>query len=145
MKFDRNAFSKLLLRKFAFLTKEFGLRRKDLGAADEFVDRYQSESLAVTITLSYPELPFAIVAVRKPRPVAYRYRAIPDRTAATLKRQYYDTLKRHPTSHQLLTKLQTQFADLLASEIRLTVVALIKNPPALPGETWTISSHRFPS
>lgn len=145
MKFNRHAFSKSLLQKFAFLTKEYGLRRRDLGAADEFVDRYQNENLAVTITLSYPELPFTIVAVRMPRAVSYRYRATPDHAAATLKRQYYQALARHPASHDMLTKLQTQFADILVSEIRLTVAALKENPPTPPGETWIVSSRRFPS
>lgn len=145
MRFNRTAFSTLLLRKFAFLSKECGLRKQDLGAADEFVDRYLDRSTAVTITLSYPELPMVVLATKAPSPISYRYVGLKGQLAGQLKKQYYACLKRDPNLHGKLTEIQVQYADILVDSLRIALHHLQQNPPSSLGAEWLPSARRFPT
>lgn len=145
LRFNRYQFSKTMLRKFAFLADDHGFRRRDLGAADEFVDRYLGEGIAVTITLSYPELPLVILAMRVPTDAAYKYCGMPDGPAVKLKARYYTRLKKNPTPHQELQVMQEEFADIVARDVKAVVLRLVTNPRARLGQRWAVVSHRFPS
>ena len=145
LRFNRYQFSRTILRKFAFLADDHGFKRRDLGAADEFVDRYLGEEIAVTITLSYPELPLVVLAIRVPTNSAYRYRGMPDGHAARLEARYYTRLKKNPTPHQVLQVMQEEFADIVARDVKAVVLRLTTNPRARLGQRWALVSHRFPS
>lgn len=145
MKFNRNRFSAALMRKFAFLSESQGFTKRALGGADEFVDRYVGGNLAVTITLSYPELVMVVLGKELPTPASYRYRGPTSGLGAQLKRRYYARLEAPGKADGELALMQERYADLAAGDLRKAIERLVRRPSARMTKAWALSSHRFPT
>jgi hypothetical protein len=143
--FDRNSFSERILRRFFFLRREFGFRKRSIGEADEVVHEYAGNAIAVTITLSYPELPHLVLARRLPSPASFVYGAGGRSRADALKRRYYRSLGRSDTddSSELL-KIQHQFSEVAAEELQSAIECLTRDPGCRLSRSWSLSSRRFP-
>ena len=144
VRFDRYKLSLTVMRRFAFLAKDYSFKKLDLGEADEFIDRYVGVGIAVTITFSYPELLFLILAKRAPADASYRYCDLPKGPAVKLRDRYYNLLKKNPTPHEQLWDMQAEFADTAAEEVRTALLRRQKKPRAQLGPRWVLLSHRFP-
>jgi hypothetical protein len=144
VKFNRNRTSASILGRFSLLASEYGLRRRSVGGADEWVDRYEGENLAVTITLSYPELPLVVLIFRETPPIAFAFSLERSREARPLKRRYYATLEGNDRLYTELITLQERVTDIQVRALRSALDTYSANPVASrrrrPGVEWVKAS-----
>jgi hypothetical protein len=136
MKPSRNKISADILSRFHALADEFGLRRRGMGGADEWVDRYQDHRFAVTITLSYPELPLVVLLVKQPQAAGYVFSLSRNREAKRLKRRYYALLEHNSRAHAELVELQGQVSGIQVAALRAALHQLAEHPRTAPGDDW---------
>ena len=122
-----------ILAHFSFLTAEFGLGKRSIGGADEWVDRYEDDTTAVTITLSYPELPLVALVVKRPRAHAYVLSFGRNTRTRAIKRRYYRLLERNTREPPALIDLQHEVAEMQAAYMRSALKQLRSRPTASPG------------
>jgi hypothetical protein len=132
----RKATSASILGHFSFLAAEFGLQKRSVGGADEWIDRYQDDSTAVTITLSYPELPLVALVVKRPAARAYVLSLERNARTRAIKRRYYAMLEHNAREPPDLVDLQHELADLQAGLIRRALEQLRSRPAVSPGAVW---------
>jgi hypothetical protein len=143
--FNRKSFSERILRRFSFLRRDFGFRKRSIGEADELAHEYAGNDIAVTITLSYPELPHLVLSTRLPSPASFVYGAGSRSQVGALKRRYYRILGRSATDHgSELLEIQHQFAEVAAEDLRTAIECLKRDPGCRLSRSWSLSSRRFP-
>ena len=143
-KFSRKGFSLSALRKFYFLEGEFGLRKRNIGAADEMGHEYMGQDIAAAISLSFPELLWVVVSRRMPSPMSWVYTGLPSK-GAKIKKEYYRLLDSSHNDHaDHLLVLHRAFSDLLVDDVRSAMRRMIeKRLPPSPAQ-WRLHSKRFP-
>lgn len=140
---DRKSFKSLVDRTLAYLKADYGLRKWEVDAANEFYSIYDDDGdIRVSVSLSYPGLPM-VTLKKRGAVLLYHYSFSRKRTTDGLRKRYYQHIEgRKKVSKPAFAQLEARLLNILADDIRSALDHLCGKRSPLRRRSWVASPDR---